>query len=146
MDEGGSALATIRSARDVAERVLAELLADQIEPQLLHGDLHHGNVLVDEERGLLVIDPWGLYGDRSADVAPALHNPIEFVARTTDVDSLIRRRLAIYADVLDIDKEHLAAWCFVYNLIRALWTIEEVGEVLERDASLRAVAALRKLI
>lgn len=149
MDDLGSAVRAIRSARDVAERVLAELLAVQIEPYLLHGDLHHGNVLVDEERGLVVTDPWGLYGDRSADVAPALHDPIEFVARTRDVNSLIRRRLSIYAEVLDIDREHLVAWCSVYNVSRALWTLEEVeqvDEIPEKDAGLRTVAALRTLI
>jgi streptomycin 6-kinase len=146
MDEPGSSLEAITAARHTAERVLEELVVDRNKPYLLHGDLHHGNVLVDDERGLLVIDPWGLYGDRAADVAPALHNPIEFVARAKDVDSLIRRRLAIYAEVLDVDMEHLAAWSYVYNVIRALWTFEDGDEVGENDAGLRTVAALRQLI
>lgn len=146
MDELGSALPAMRSARDTAERVLSELLVDHSAPYLLHGDLHHGNVLADDERGLVVVDPWGLYGDRSADVAPALHNPLEYVARTTDVHALVRRRIAIYAEVLDIDKEHLTAWCYVYNVIRALWTVEDGGEASENDAGVRTVLALRQLI
>jgi streptomycin 6-kinase len=146
MDELHTAVPAIRSARRTAERVMVELLADRSQPYLLHGDLHHGNVLVDEERGLLVIDPWGLWGDRAADVAPALHNPIEFVARTADVDSLIRRRLSIYAEVLDIDRELLAAWCYVYNVIRVLWALEDTDELSENDAGVRTVAALRRLI
>jgi len=146
MDELLTAIPAIRSARHTAERVLDELLVDRSQPYLLHGDLHHGNVLVDEERGLLVIDPWGLYGNRAADVAPALHNPIEFVARTTELDSLIRRRLAIYAEVLEIDGEPLAAWCYVYNVIRALWALEDTYEVSENDVGVRTVAALRRLI
>jgi len=137
---------TIQSARDTAERVLTDLLVDHGKPYLLHGDLHHGNVLFDEQRGLLVIDPWGLYGDRSVEVAPALHNPIEFVARAPDVDSLIRRRLGIYSEVLDLNNELLAAWCYVYNVIRALWTLEDGGEFSELGAGERTVAALRKLI
>jgi streptomycin 6-kinase len=143
---------TIRSARHTAERVLADLLAHQIEPYLLHGDLHHGNALVDDKRGLVVVDPWGIYGDRSVDVAPALHNPIDFVARTANVDALIRRRLAIYSEVFDIESDHLVAWCYVYNVIRALWSLEDVDEVVDvnevsdNDAGLRTVAALRKLI
>ena len=146
MDERGTAIPAMRSARATAERVLSELLADQTEPYLLHGDLHHGNVLADEQRGFLIVDPWGLYGDRSADVAPALHNPIEFVARTRDVDSLLARRLAIYAEVLDLDQERLTAWCYVYNVIRALWTLEDGGEISEDDAGVRAVDALRRMI
>jgi streptomycin 6-kinase len=126
--------------------VLRELLADRREQYLLHGDLHHANVLLGEQHRLVVIDPWGLYGDRSADVAPALHSPIEFLSRRTDVDALIRRRLAIYADVLDLDKERLTAWCYVYNVIRALWTLEDADDVAENDAGLRTVAALAQLI
>lgn len=146
MDELGTAVQALRLNRDTAERVLAELLADRRPPYLLHGDLHHGNVLVDDRRGLRVIDPWGIYGDRSADVAPALHNPIELVARTADVDSLIRRRLAIYAGVLGVDEEYLAAWCYVYDVIRALWTLEDDHQVSPGDARVRTVAALRRLI
>jgi streptomycin 6-kinase len=146
IDELGTAVPAMRVARDTAERVMAELLADRGEPYLLHGDLHHDNVLVDEDRGLLVIDPWGLYGDREAEVAPALHNPNEFVAEAADVDSLIRRRLSIYAEVLDMDLDRLAAWCYVYNVIGALWTLEDFGEVTEKEAGVRTVGALRKLI
>jgi streptomycin 6-kinase len=146
MDELRTAVPAIRSARRTAERVMVELLVDRSEPYLLHGDLHHGNVLVDEERGLLVIDPWGLCGHRAADVAPALHNPIEFVAGTADIDSLLRRRLSIYAGVLEIDSEILTAWCYVYNVIRLLWALEDADEVPENDAGARTVAALRKMI
>jgi streptomycin 6-kinase len=137
------AIQALRSARDVAERVLDDLLADPRVPHLLHGDLHHGNVLTDEERGLVVIDPWGLYGDRSVDVAPALENPLEVVAETPDVDALIRRRLAIYAEVLEVDKDQLAAWCFAYCVIRELWALEDSGSLVGKD---RTIAALRHLI
>lgn len=146
VDELGTGVQAIRSARATAERVLEELLADRSEAYLLHGDLHHGNVLADEERGLLVIDPWGLYGDRSVDVAPALHNPNELVSRTPDVGSLVRRRLSIYADVLGADRERLSAWCYVYGTIRALWALEDEGAVPEDDARLRTVTVLRQLI
>lgn len=146
MGELGTALPAIRSARDTAERVLDELLADRIEPYLLHGDLHHGNVLADEQLGLRVIDPWGFYGDRSADVAPALHNPLELVAKAPDIDYLVRRRLAIYAEVLGTDEDRLTAWCYVYNVIRVLWTVEDGDDLSEEDAGVRTFAALRKLI
>ena len=146
VDELGTAVEAVRSARHTAERVLAELTADPSEPHLLHGDLHHGNVLDDERRGPLVIDPWGLYGDRAADVAPALHNPLEIVTGAADVDALIRRRLAIYAEILEIDLERLTAWCYVYVAIRALWAIESNAELPDDDARVRTVTALRRLI
>lgn len=146
VDELGTAVQAIRSARHTAERVLAELAADHGEPHLLHGDLHHDNVLDDERRGHLVIDPWGLYGHRAADVAPALHNPLEVVTGAADVGAMVRRRLAIYAEILEIDLERLTAWCYVYVAIRALWAIESNAELPEDDARVRTVTALRRLI
>jgi streptomycin 6-kinase len=143
LDEHGAKIPAVREARFTAERVLDELVSDYVEPYLLHGDLHHGNVLADEQRGLLVIDPWGLYGDRAVDVAPALENPLELVAQTADVARLVRRRLAIYGDVLGVDNEHMAAWCYVYVVIRALWSLQDGGEVSDQ---LRTIAALRHLI
>src|SRR5215216_2116620 len=44
----------------VSASVARELLADPREATVLHGDLHHGNVLDFGERGWLVIDPKGL--------------------------------------------------------------------------------------
>lgn len=146
VDEHGTAVPALRSARATAERVLTELLADRPERALLHGDLHHGNVLSDEERGLVVVDPWGLVGERSADVAPALHNPCPLVAASPDVDALVARRLAVYAEVLGLDGERLAAWCYVYSVIRALWSLEDGGELSSGDARVRTVAALRRRI
>jgi streptomycin 6-kinase len=143
MDESGTSIPAMRAARDTAERVLSELLADPARPHLLHGDLHHGNLLEDEQRGLVVIDPWGLYGDSSVDVAPALENPLEFVAGTPDVDALVRRRLAIYAEVLQHDTERMTAWCYVYCVIRALWSLDEGGDV---SGPARTITALRRLI
>lgn len=142
-DEHDAEIPAMREARVTAERVLNELVSDHVEPYLLHGDLHHGNVLADEQRGLLVIDPWGLYGGRAVDVAPALENPLEFVAQAADVDRLVRRRLAIYGEVLGVDNEHLTAWCYVYVVIRALWSLQDGGEVSEQ---VRTIAALRHLV
>jgi streptomycin 6-kinase len=41
----------------------------------LHGDLHHSNVLDGGPRGWLAIDPKGLLGERTYDVANLLGNP-----------------------------------------------------------------------
>ena len=55
---------------DVARRLLAE----PREVTVLHGDLHHDNVL-HGSRGWLAIDPKGLIGERTYEVANLLGNP-----------------------------------------------------------------------
>jgi streptomycin 6-kinase len=52
------------------------LLAEPREVGVLHGDLHHGNVLDFGVRGWLAIDPKGLLGERGFDFANIFTNPI----------------------------------------------------------------------
>jgi streptomycin 6-kinase len=58
-----------------AARVAADLLAKPTDPIVLHGDIHHGNILFDDAHGWLAIDPKGLLGDRYFDYANLFCNP-----------------------------------------------------------------------
>ena len=60
---------------DVSLAAAEALLADPREVCVLHGDLHHENVLDGGERGWLVIDPKGLLGERTYEYATTLCNP-----------------------------------------------------------------------
>jgi streptomycin 6-kinase len=58
-----------------ASRLRRELLADPPERVVLHGDLHHTNVLRTEDRGWLAIDPKGVTGEKAFDIVMFLLNP-----------------------------------------------------------------------
>src|SRR5207237_7326134 len=58
-----------------ADATRAELLASTPAPTVLHGDLHHFNVLRAQRAAWLSIDPKGLAGDRCFDVCQFLRNP-----------------------------------------------------------------------
>lgn len=146
LDEQGSGLPALREARRTAERVLEELEADKSQEFLLHGDLHHDNVLQDEGRGWLVIDAKGFVGDAGYEVATAMHNPIRFVTAVEDLERLFSRRLSIFAGVLDLDRERITAWCYVNAVLSALWTIEDGGSLTDDAMIIRSVAALRTMI
>jgi streptomycin 6-kinase len=47
-----------------AAATASDLLTSQRDTRVLHGDLHHGNLLHFDARGWLAIDPKGLVGDR----------------------------------------------------------------------------------
>ena len=61
----------VSAARDALDR----LLSIPVAPMLLHGDLHHDNLLWSDDRGWAAIDPHGLVGDPAYDVGPLLLNP-----------------------------------------------------------------------
>ena len=119
---------------DAAQRMLAELLADEgadgVHSCVLHGDLQHLNVLHSGE-GWIAIDPHGWVGDPAFEAAALLANPRGLVeggdARGMDGRELAarsRRRAAIYAEVTGYDVERLRAWGLVGCVIAELWMIE----------------------
>jgi streptomycin 6-kinase len=90
-----------------ADALRRELLASTAKPTVLHGDLHHYNILRDQ-RGWLAIDPKGLAGDRCFDVCQFFRNP-----RDRPSPRVNRRRLDIFCAELGLDRQRTKAWCLV---------------------------------
>ena len=104
----------------VARRLLASA-ADRLP---LHGDLHHGNVLDGGARGWLAIDPKGLIGERTYDVANLLRNPWphgNLVHSRARMQRLARR----YADRLDLDPRRVLDFAFAHAGLSACWDMED---------------------
>jgi len=141
-----SGLRDLRRATATARRVLEELLADKVAPVVVHGDLHHRNVLADDQQGWVVIDPKGYFGAPGYDVGALLYNPRPFPARLDDVESVVRRRLAVMSGVVAIDQPLLAAWGYVKSVLSLLWSLEDGGDLARDDIRMHTLAALRKLI
>lgn len=72
-----------------------ELLAQAAEPIVLHGDIHHRNILYDDMRGWVAIDPKGLLGDPAFDYANIFCNPD---SETATAPGRLQRQAAIVAD------------------------------------------------
>jgi streptomycin 6-kinase len=113
-----------------ARRVFLELMADEVDPVVLHGDLQHLNVLNTGD-GWRAIDPHGWIGDPAFESAALLANPRGLIeggdARGMDGSELARkarRRAEIYAEVTGYDTDRLRWWGFVGCVIAELWMIE----------------------
>lgn len=118
------------------------LLDEAGPPCVLHGDLHHGNVLDFGARGWLAIDPKGLIGDRGYDHANMLCNPD---AETALAPGTLARRLGTVSRASGLPVRALAGWLLAYAGLSASWTL--AGGPGEADVTLRiaelARAALR---
>jgi streptomycin 6-kinase len=121
---------------EAAHRLYSELCASQREPRLLHGDLHHYNVLFDSERGWLAIDPKGVIGEPEYELGAVLRNPFElpdlFATRAT-----IERRLKQFTRKLNLDLERSLAWAFAQAVLSAIWDIEDGFTVDATSPALR---------
>jgi len=118
------------------QRVYTDLCGSQLQVRLLHGDLHHYNVLYDADRGWLAIDPKGVVGELEYEVGAALRNPVErpdlFASAST-----VKRRLKQFSSILTLDVERALAWGFAQAVLSAVWQVEDGFRVDTTNAALQ---------
>lgn len=115
------------------------LLADQQEVCVLHGDLHHDNVLDFGARGWLAIDPKGLIGDRGFDFANILCNPED---ETPLRPGRLVRQAGVIADASGMARERILRWTLAYAGLSVVWFMDDAldGSAPLRIAELAAEA------
>jgi streptomycin 6-kinase len=109
---------------DRGETIFRELAASQGTQYLLHGDLHHGNVLADGKEDWLVVDPKGVVGESAYETAAAIRNPAEFYPFQLDA-AFMGRRVAIFAERLSVERERILGWFVAQTVLSACWLIED---------------------
>jgi streptomycin 6-kinase len=107
-----------------AQRVFTDLCESQTQVRLLHGDLQHYNVLFDEERGWLAIDPKGVIGELEYEVGAMLRNPGESPWPFRE-PRIIRKRVDRLVDELDLKRNRVLEWAFSQAVLAAIWAIED---------------------
>ena len=111
-----------------AEALVADLLASQAESVLLHGDLHHQNVLAARREPWLAIDPKGVVGEPAYDTAVLLHNPTELLDAPRP-GKVLERRVDLLSEELGLDRERVLNWGIAQAVLAAFWGLEDGGRV-----------------
>ena len=109
-----------------ARSVFAELFRDtaQQKPTLLHGDLHHFNLLQDGENWK-AIDPKGVWGSPAYEAGAFLRNPWPGLLAHADPQNVTNRRLDIFADSWQMERETIRLWAFASAVLSAWWSVED---------------------
>jgi streptomycin 6-kinase len=100
------------------------LLAAEHEIVVLHGDLHHDNVLDGGARGWLAIDPKGLIGERTYEVANLLGNPWPHGEIVHHADRM-RTLSLLYADRLGLDVARVLGFALAHAGLAASWAMSD---------------------
>lgn len=111
-----------------AEGLFAELLASQGPPVLLHGDLHHWNILQCGS-DWRAIDPQGFAGEAEYEIGALMRNPIPMIFNWPELAKHQARRLDILSELLSFDRQRLAGWSFAQEVLSAWWSYEDHGLV-----------------
>lgn len=124
--------------------LVRDLLADQDDLRIVHGDLHYFNVLAADREPWLVIDPKPMAGDPHYEPAPMLWN--RFDELEGDVRNGVRRRFHTLVDTAGLDEDRARDWVVVRMVLDAHWSIEDAERqhrpltAEERDWITRCIA------
>jgi len=106
-------------------RKLCDKLLKTAEPDvLLHGDLHHDNIL-QNGNDWLVIDPKGVIGEPTYEVAAFIRNPMPELLNHADAPNIIFNRITHFAKIMELPSQRIIDWCFVQALLAWIWSLED---------------------
>jgi streptomycin 6-kinase len=111
-------------------RVLRDNLLKTSENEvLLHGDLHHDNILQNGD-DWLVIDPKGVIGEPAYEVGAFIRNPIPELLKHGNVQAIIDNRIMRFAEMLKLPERRILDWCFVQAVLSWVWALEDGSDAI----------------
>ncbi|RDZ17850.1 hydrogenase expression protein HypB [Priestia megaterium] len=105
---------------------------------LLHGDLHHDNILQSGEDTWKIIDPKGLIGEKEYEIIPFLLNHLP----KTNVAKVIDYRINIFVEELNLSKKRILLWGYAHSVLATCWLIEDCQDAA---SFLHAIEAFQHL-
>ena len=115
------------------EALYWNLVGSQAEPIVLHGDLHHFNILSAQREPWLIIDPHGVVGEPAFEVGPWLRNTVGspngphahlYLLNQPNARAVLKRRLEDFSGLLGIERQRLRDWGIAFCALSACWSNE----------------------
>ncbi|GHU14906.1 hypothetical protein FACS189449_12200 [Alphaproteobacteria bacterium] len=106
-----------------AKRVAEHLQKTTAERVVMHGDLHHDNIVQDGNEWK-IIDPTGVIGDPVYEIASFMINPIDKIWKHENALSIVKNRIDAFSKLLNVDPIRIAQWTFVKSVLCWIWTLE----------------------
>ena len=99
---------------------------------LLHGDLHHENILSAERESFLAIDPKGVVGNIGYEIGVFLNNQRRLIWARQNLQEILAERVEQFAESFEIEPRNLRRWAFVQAVLAAWWVFEDKGTGWEK--------------
>lgn len=95
---------------------------------LLHGDLHHENILTAGRERFLAIDPKGITGNFAYEITTFLLNHRRWLEKEPDMKEKLDAAIVRFAEAFKIASGAIRKWTFAQSVLSAWWTFEENSE------------------
>ncbi|MEZ2126987.1 MULTISPECIES: aminoglycoside phosphotransferase family protein [unclassified Sinorhizobium] len=102
--------------------IARHLLAEPRDQTVLHGDVHHRNILDFGKRGWLAIDPKRIHGERGFDYANTFCNPELPIVRAP---GRLQRQLSVVCDEARLEPRRTLRWIIAYAGLSAAWFLSD---------------------
>ena len=103
------------------------------ESVLLHGDLHHENILAAERAPWLGIDPKGVIGEPTYETGALLRNRLPNLLDAPQAVRVLTRRIDQLSEELNLDRTRVRNWAMAQVVLSVWWTIEDGGRISDDD-------------
>lgn len=111
-----------------ADQIFKSLVKTSKNEVLLHGDLHHANILR-TANSWKAIDPKGVWGDPAFEVGAFIRNPMPELSTRPDLKSVLANRISSFSTSLKIDKKRIWGWAYSQAVLAAIWSLNEPGAI-----------------
>jgi len=102
---------------------------------LLHGDLHHENILSAADNSWKAIDPKGFIGETGYELIPFLMNDL----KGRDVLATVTERINIFSEQLNLDRDRIIKWAVYRSVLSLCWKMEDNMKITADDLEIAGV-------
>lgn len=106
------------------------LLSTMTKEIVLHGDLHHDNILQNNDTWV-VIDPKGIVGEPEFEIAAFDFIHADEMKDGIDIKKLFHQRLNLIAEKSQLSAERIKDWIFIRLILSAVWHVEDNGDPIK---------------
>ncbi len=114
-----------RDLIDSAEKAFTAIEQNTHGDVVLHGDLHHENILLDDQTGWTAIDPKGVIGAPCLELGRFIQNQLPDGSQPERREAMVRERVTIFSAALGYSQERVAASALVDCVLSHCWSFEE---------------------
>ena len=133
---------TLQKARELRDQLLKTAAPDI----LLHGDLHHDNIL-QNGNNWVAIDPKGVIAEPAYEVAAFIRNPIPELLTHDNAPNIIHNRITRFSEFLiELPSQRILDWCFVQAVLSWMWAIEDGCDTNYFERTTRILVDIQRLI
>ena len=105
--------------------IFFELIENSDSWILLHGDLHHFNILSSKEENWTSIDPKGVLGPKEYEMGCFIRNPYPNIARSFQLKKTILNRISMLSEIGKFDSKLIKLWSFSQAILASIWAIQD---------------------